>query len=127
VLLFRDTAAERDRGLELLALGHDMCPHLRFPLSELPMINLLAASKQARRGDRDSAVPVMRNSVDDVFTRGQVMYCSQTTAFFVEALLDRGADGDADEAEAEATIARLAAQPPDGSVIRDVWLCACAR
>jgi hypothetical protein len=71
VLLFRDTAAERDRGLELLALGHDMCPHLRFPLSELPMINLLAASKQARRGDRDSAVPVMRNSVDDVFTRGQ--------------------------------------------------------
>jgi hypothetical protein len=48
------------------------------------------------------------------------MYCSQTTAFFVEALLDRGADGDADEAEA--TIARLAALPPDGSVIRDVWL-----
>jgi hypothetical protein len=36
----------------------------------------------------------------------------------VEALLDRGADGDADEAEA--TIARLAALPPDGSVIRDV-------
>jgi hypothetical protein len=70
VLLFWDTAAERDRGLELSALGHDMCTHLRFPLSELAMINLLAASEQARRGDRGSAVPVMRNSVDDVFTRG---------------------------------------------------------
>jgi adenylate cyclase len=31
VLLFRDTAAERDRGLELLALGHDMCTHYGFP------------------------------------------------------------------------------------------------
>jgi hypothetical protein len=38
----------------------------------------------------------------------------------VETLLDRGADGDA--SEAEAAIARLAAAPADGSVIREVWL-----
>ena len=38
----------------------------------------------------------------------------------METLLDRRAEGDV--AEAEAAIARLAAAPADGSVIRDVWL-----
>jgi adenylate cyclase len=120
VLLLRDTAADRHRGLELLALVSDMCTHQRFPLSELPFINLQAARPTARSGDGDGAISVMRKSADEVFTRGQIMYCSPTTAFLVETLLDRGADGDA--AEAEAAIARLAALPADGSVIREVWL-----
>jgi adenylate cyclase len=120
VVLLRDTAADRHRGLELLALVSDMCTHLRFPQSELPMINLQAAQETARSGDGDGAISVMRKSVDEVFTRGQTMYCSQATASLVETLLDRGADGDA--AEAEAAIARLAALPADGSVIREVWL-----
>jgi adenylate cyclase len=120
VLLLRDTAADRHRGLELLALVSDMCTHRRFPQSELPMINLEAARETARSGDRDCAISVMRKSADEVFTRGQIMYCSRTTALLVETLLDRGADGDA--AEAEAAIARLAASPADGSVIREVWL-----
>jgi class 3 adenylate cyclase len=120
VLLLRNTAADRHRGLELLALVSDMCAHQRFPLSELPLINLLAARQTARSGDGDGAIRVMRKSADEVFTRGQIMYCSQATAFLVETLLDRGADGDA--AEAEAAIARLAALPADGSVIRDIWL-----
>ena len=38
----------------------------------------------------------------------------------METLLDRGADGDT--AEAETAIARLAAAPTAGSVIRDVFL-----
>jgi hypothetical protein len=43
------------------------------------------------------------------------------TGVLVEALLDRGADGDA--AEAEAAIERLAAAPADdGLVIRVIWL-----
>jgi adenylate cyclase len=120
VLLLRDTAADRQRGQELLALVSDMCTHLLFPLSELPMINLQAARETAKSGDGDGAISMMRKSADEVFTRGQIMYCSPATAFLVEALLDRGADGDA--AEAEAAIARLAALPADGSVIREVWL-----
>ena len=120
VLLSRDTAADRHRGLELLALVSDMCTHLRFPKSELPMINLQAARETARSGDRDGAISVMRKSADEVIRQGQITYCSQATAFLVETLLDRGADGDA--AEAEAAIARLEAAPADGSVIRDIWL-----
>ena len=43
------------------------------------------------------------------------------TAFLVETLLERGAEGDV--AEAEAAIDRLAAAPADdGLVIREIWL-----
>ena len=92
----------------------------RFPLSELPIIDVYFGSEQARGGDRDGAIPVIRKSVDDMFTRGQTGYCVPAIGVLVETLLDRGAEGDL--AEAEAAIARLAAAPAEGSVIRDVWL-----
>jgi adenylate cyclase len=97
-----------------------MCMHRRFPLSELPTIDLYAGREQDRDGDRAGAIRVIRKSVDDMFTRGQVTYCVPATGFPVEVLLDRGDEGDV--AEAEHAIARLAAAPADGSVIRDVWL-----
>ena len=40
-----DAAADRQRGLELLAQVRDMCLHQRYPRSELPMFDLLAARK----------------------------------------------------------------------------------
>jgi hypothetical protein len=47
--------------------------------------------------------------------------CIEATAFLVETLLDRGANGDV--TDAEAAIERLAAAPADqGLVIRDIWL-----
>ena len=62
----------------------------------------------------------MRKSVDEMLTGGHLLYGIPMTGVFVETLLDR-AMGD-DVAEAEATIARLAAAPAEGSVIREVWL-----
>ena len=88
--------------------------------SELPIIDVYLGREQARGGDRDGAIPVLRKSVDDLTTRGQVGYYIPATGVLVETLLDRGADGDV--AEAEAAIARLATTPADGSVILDVWL-----
>jgi len=49
-----------------------------------------------------------------------LMYGIFMAGVFAETLLESSAD--ADVAEAEAAIARLAAAPADGSVIRDVWL-----
>jgi adenylate cyclase len=120
VLTFRDDAVDRRRGLKLLALANEMCAKELYPLSELPVINLYIADEQAERGDRDAAVSVMRKSTDDIFTRGQVLYCTAATAILVDTLLGRGADGDV--AEAEAAIARLKAAPAEGSVVRDIWL-----
>jgi adenylate cyclase len=74
-----------------------------------------------RRGDRDGAIPLLREVIDNLFHAEQLWSCIVTTAILVEMLLDRGADGDV--AEAEAAIERLAAAPAhDGLAIRDIWL-----
>ncbi len=120
VLLYRDTGDDRHRGLELMAQLRDMWIQQRYLLSELPVLDVNLARDQARSGDRDGAIPVLRKSVDDMATRGQVGYYIPATGDLVETLLDR--DGDGDVAEAEAAIARLASTPADGSAILDVWL-----
>jgi hypothetical protein len=63
-----------------------------------------------------------RAAVDHLFREGQSLsWGIPATGVLVETLLDRGADADA--AEAEAAIERLAAAPAgDGSVVRDIWL-----
>jgi adenylate cyclase len=119
-LWHRDAAGDRYRGLELLAQVRDMCMHRRFPLSELPTVDIYAGRERARDGDRDGGLPMIRKSVDDMFTRGQIAYCVSATGFLVEVLLE-GSD-EVDTTEAEAAIARLRATPAEGSVIRDIWL-----
>ena len=99
----------------------DMCSQERFPLSELPLMNLYAARQRARSGDLDGAMPVMRKTMDDLFVRGQFMYFIPAVAVLMEVLVDRAAAGDL--AEAEAVVDRLAAIPgADGWVVRDVML-----
>jgi class 3 adenylate cyclase len=120
MLLIRRAAGDRHRGLELLARVRDMWIHQRYQLTELPILDLYLGWEQARDGDRDGAIQVIRKSVDDISGRGQVGYSIPATGILVETLLDRGGDGDS--AEAEAAIARLAAEPAEGSVLREVWL-----
>ncbi|HEY6574467.1 MAG TPA: hypothetical protein VI029_05960 [Mycobacterium sp.] len=64
----------------------------------------------------------MRAAADHLFREGQLCaWGTPATGVLVETLLDRGTD--ADVAEAEAAIERLASTPADeGLVIRDVWL-----
>jgi hypothetical protein len=68
------------------------------------------------------AIPLMRAAVDHQFREGQLpMAGIPATGVLVETLLDRGTD--ADVAEAEAAIERLAAAPADeGLVIREILL-----
>jgi adenylate cyclase len=120
MLLLRGAAGDRHRGVELMAQLRDMWVQHRYFLAELPLIDVYLGREQARDGDRDGAIPLIRKSVDDLTTRGQVGYYIPAIGVLVEALLNRGADRDV--AEAEAAIARLATTPTDGSVIQDVWL-----
>ena len=64
----------------------------------------------------------MRAAVDHLFREGQLLaWGVPATGVLVETLLARGTD--ADVAEAEAAIERLAAAPADeGLVIREIWL-----
>jgi len=121
-LVHRDAAAERDHGHKLLAEASDVLLRRGHNLCELPLVNVYSEREKARCGDRDDAIPLMRAAADDLFREGQLLIWGvPATGVLVETLLDRGAD--ADVAEAEAAIERLATAPADeGLVIRDIWL-----
>ena len=120
-LAHRDSPAERERGLDVLAQVRDMCLHGRFYLSMLAGIDVYTARERARRGDRDAALPKLREAVDDLFHAGLFGFCDTATGVLVETLLERGAGDDVQEAEA--AITRFADAPADdGLVIREIWL-----
>jgi class 3 adenylate cyclase len=122
VLAHRHTAAERDRGQKLLGEISDVLVRRGYLLGDLPIVNVYSARERARGGDRDDAIPFMRAAVDHLVSAGQLLrWGVPATGVLVETLLDRGAD--ADVAEAQAAIERLAAAPADeGLVVRDIWL-----
>ena len=123
-LVHRQTAADRDRGQQLLADVSQVLPRRGHNLGDLPIVNVYLARERARRGDRDDAIPLMRAAVDHLVREGQLLgWGIPATGVLVETLLDRGADGDAAEAAAAAAIERLAAAPTDdGVAVRDIWL-----
>ena len=121
-LAYRPTAAERDRGQQLLAEVGDVFLRRGHHLGERPIVEVYVARERARRGERDEVIPLMRTAVDHLFREGHLLLWGiLATGVLVETLLDRGTDGDM--AEAETAIERLTVAPADdGLVIRDVWL-----
>jgi class 3 adenylate cyclase len=122
VLVHRQMAGERDRGNKLLTAISEVVRRQEHNLAELPLIEVYSARENARRGDRDEAIRLMRAAVDHLCREGQLLgWGMPATGVLVETLLDRGADRDV--AEAEAAIDRLAAAPAgEGLVIRDILL-----
>jgi class 3 adenylate cyclase len=121
-LVHRPTASERDRGQKLLAEVGEVFLRREYLLCDLPLVEVYLARERARRGDRDDAIPLIRATTDHLFRQGQLLLWGiPATDVLVETLLERGAD--ADVAEAEAAIERLATVRADeGLVIRDIWL-----
>jgi class 3 adenylate cyclase len=121
-LVHRHTDAERSSGQKLLAEVSDVLQRRGHNLSELRLINVYLARESARRKDRDEAIPLIFAAVDQLVREGQLLsWGIPAMGVLVETLLDRGTD--ADVAEAEAAIERLAAALADeGVVIRDIWL-----
>jgi class 3 adenylate cyclase len=121
-LAHRHTAAERDRGQQLLAEVSDVFVRRGHNLQALSIVNAYLARERARREDRNEAIPLMRAAADHLFRDGRLLgWGIPATGVLVETLLDRGADGDV--AEAEAAIERLAAAPAEeGLALRDIWL-----
>jgi class 3 adenylate cyclase len=121
-LVNRPTAADRERGQQLLAQLSDVFVRQGYLLGDLPLINLHLARDRAWHGGHDDAKPLMRAVVDHLVRAGQLlMWGLPATGVLVETLLDHGPESDA--AEAETAIERLATAPADeGLVIREVWL-----
>jgi hypothetical protein len=121
-LVHRPTAADRDRGQQLLTEVSDAFVRQRYAFAELPLVNVYVARERARGGDPDGAIPLMRANVDQRFLDGRLLaWGIPATGALVETLLDRGADGDV--AEADTAIERLAtAATDDGLAVRDIEL-----
>jgi hypothetical protein len=121
-LVHRHTFADRQRGQKLLAEVGDVFRRRGHNLCDLPLVEVYLARERARGGDRDEAIPLMCAAVDDLFREGMLlMWGVPATGVLVETLLDRG--GDADVAQAEAAIERLAAAPTaNGPAVRDILL-----
>jgi class 3 adenylate cyclase len=121
-LVHRHTAAERDRGQNLLTEISEVFLRGGFSGGARSIVNVYLAREMARRGDCDDAIPLMRAAVDHLFREGRLLVvCVSATGVLVETLLDRGAAGDV--VEAEAAIERLATAPAEeGFVIREIWL-----
>ena len=118
-LLNRDAAADRHRGLDLMVQFREFVRE-RAPFL-VPVAELWVARERARRGDRDAAIAVMRQAVDEMHQAGRLGYGVWGTGVLVETLLERGAEGDL--AEAQEAIDRLANLPADqDSAIRDITL-----
>ena len=77
----------------------------------VPVTELLAARERVRRGDRDAALAVMRQAVDELHQAGRLGFGVWGTGVLVETLLERGAEGDL--AEAQEAFDRLANLPAD--------------
>jgi hypothetical protein len=118
-LLNRDAAADRHRGLELMMQARDIWLCKRG-LSLIPVTDLWVARETARRGDRDAAIEVMRQAVDELRQAGGLFYGVWGTGVLVQTLLERGAEGNV--AEAQGAIDWLANQPDDGSAIPAITL-----
>jgi hypothetical protein len=121
-LAHRHTAAERDRGLTLMAEVSDVFARDAHNLGDRPLVEVYVAREMARREARDEAIQLMRASTERLVREGQLLaWGVAATGVLVQTLLDRAADGDV--AEAEAAIERLAVAPADeGLIIRDIWL-----
>jgi tetratricopeptide (TPR) repeat protein len=105
-LLSRDAAADRNRGLVLMAQARDIWLRNQIALQMVPVVELWAARERARRGDRDAAIPLMRKAVDELHREERFGYSVWGTGVLVETLLEHGAEGDL--AEAQEAIDRLA-------------------
>jgi hypothetical protein len=119
-LLSRDAAADRHRGLELMVQFHDACLRKQVALQIVTVIELWTARERAVGGDRDAAIPVMRQAVDEMYQAGRLGLGVWAIGVLVETLLERGTQGDL--AEAKEAIDRLANLPDDGSAIREITL-----
>ena len=90
-------------------------------MNALAVVGPEIAREKARNGDLDGAIELARAAIDKMFDRGAMLLRGVATTVLVEALLDRGVDGDLQEAQA--AIDRLAAVPTEpGFVLHDLPL-----
>jgi adenylate cyclase len=121
IVLAQSAGPQRGDGFRLLSMARDAVLEKRFLMPALQLIDLETAKEKARTGDLDGAVEIMRTMTEHESASGETIFLATAMIPLVETLLQRGTD--ADVAEAQAAIERLAAVPVEpGFVLYDVAL-----
>ena len=106
---------ERQHGLDLLVKTRERAANDRFSITNLPLVDVHLAREKARTGDVDGAIEQARAVVDELLNSGGCIWTALAISVLVDALLQRGDEGDLDEAES--AIDRLAAVPTDSGLV----------
>ena len=121
LVLVHHGSRRRREGLNLLTEARDAVLKRGFTVNAMAVVDPEIAREKARIGDLDGAIALARSAIDDMFDQGAMFLRGAATTVLVEALLERGADGDPDEAQG--AIDRLAAVPTEpGFVLHELPL-----
>jgi adenylate cyclase len=109
------------RGVELLTQVRETAIQQRYSMTGVQNVDIVIAQERAIHGDLDRAIELSRAVVDELFDRDGLVWIPLATAVLADALLQRGAEGDVEDARN--AIDRMAAVPTEpGVVLKDIWL-----
>jgi adenylate cyclase len=101
--------SHREEGFALLIRAREAAVKAGFTMNALAIVDPEIAKEKARSGDLDGAIELSRGAIDDMFDQGGMLMRGVATMILVESLLQRGAEGDLQQAQG--AIDRLAAVP----------------
>ncbi|MFZ1163402.1 AAA family ATPase [Mycobacterium sp.] len=121
VALVQGDGTSRELAVELLLETRDNAVQRRYSMTGIQTIDVVLAQERLMSGDLNGAIELARATAENLFDEGGLVWIPVTTAVLVDALLQRGAPGDLEEAGAATD--RLAVAPMEpGIVLRDVVL-----
>ena len=121
VVLLHQDGPGRESGLDLLLKVRERAINQQFTLTTIPITDIHIAIEKGRSGDLDGAIVILRFLLNDLSDSSVSIWTAPATGALVEALLERRASGDLDEASA--TVERLAAVKVDpGFVLHQLYL-----
>jgi adenylate cyclase len=111
LVLVRREDTDRELGFELLANARRVALNHRYTIVAAWCTDLDIAAQKNRTGDYEGAIALCRNVLENEIDSGEKLNRGWATTVLVESLLDRGHDGDLEEAQA--AVDRLAAMPTE--------------
>jgi adenylate cyclase len=111
LVLVRREDTDREWGFELLANARRVALNHRYTIVAAWCTDLDIAAQKNRTGDYEGAIALCRNVLENEIHSGEKLNRGWATTVLVESLLDRGHDGDLEEAQA--AVDRLAAMPTE--------------